>query len=447
MRPNTQKIKLSQALPWLSQDGLAGFVTELDARSLKLKHCDEHHSFEPDKACQLTILLSESQKYHISGKCDAPFSGTQSFWVSDTEAQTKLIDLLGQIRKEQHIELCQSEDVEASDHFTGFDDFSLLPEALPDLNLDELDTSRQFLGYRCHYPILITGMTGGVARGTEINRRLARAASHFKIPMGIGSQRIALENPDYAAIFNVKRHAPDLFLIGNLGFAQLRHANYLDLCQRAVDMIEADALAIHVNVIQEAVQVEGDRHFQGLLDRIANVAAKLSVPLLVKEVGCGMAPATCRKLQEAGVAAIDIGGKGGTSWGYIEGLRSADAQTQKMGQLFRDWGIPTAYSLAACHDKGACTVPLIATGGIRDGLTIAKAVGLGATLVGVGLPLLRAALEHEDGPIEVLSELIRALKIAMLASGSQSLGNLEQSLCLGKPYQQSCHHRFLEANT
>jgi isopentenyl-diphosphate delta-isomerase len=423
---------------------VTGFVTELAADWLALNI----HSFPSAAKDQDThqhtlaikIMLNADQSFTFEGPLtnrggDAPFI----LRIHQQDQQDRLRDLLGQIRKTQHIEICQQQDVEASDRFTGFQQLNFIPEALPDLDCAQLNTEVSVLGRTFRYPLLITGMTGGVEQGTMINRRLAQAAAHFGIPMGIGSQRIALENPEYAPIFDVKRWAPDLFLIGNLGFAQLLQPRYLDICQKAVDMIQADALAIHLNGLQEAVQVEGDRQFSGVTQRLEQVCAQLSVPVIIKEVGSGISPNTARRLVECGISAIDVGGRGGTSWGYIEGLRSASTATQSLGETFRDWGIPTAYSLAAIRSEQR-SLPLFATGGVRDGLTVAKAVALGAQLVGIGLPLLRAALHDEDGPTEELANLIRGLETTMLATGSQSLSQLERSLCLGQPLAKSFEH-------
>ena len=300
------------------------------------------------------------------------------------QSLSSLHDLLGQVRKDQHIEICRSLDVESSDKFTGFSEVQFIPEAIPELDFEDLDTSCELFERKFDLPILITGMTGGIEKGVDINRRLAVAAQEFNIPMGVGSQRVALENPSYASIFDVKKHAPNVFLIGNLGFAQLRNDNYLDLCRRAIDMIDADALAIHVNVIQEAVQMEGDRHFKGVLDKLAHICNDIETPVIIKEVGSGIAPNSIQRLAELGISGVDIGGRGGTSWGYIEGLRSNNEETKALANTFRDWGIPTAYALVAARSNQN-KLPLIATGGVRDGLTVA-AVALGANFAGIGLP-------------------------------------------------------------
>jgi isopentenyl-diphosphate delta-isomerase len=334
-----------------------------------------------------------------------------------------LADLMTLVRKNQHISICATKDVEASDRYTGLEEITLLPCALPELDWSELDTSTWFLGNRFRLPLLITGMTGGLARGADINLRLAKAAAAFGIPMGVGSQRVALDNPDHAAIFTVKKAVPDLFLIGNIGIAQLLSPDAADLCQRAVDMIAADALAIHVNVLQEVVQVEGDRNFRGVLTKIASIARSLSVPLLVKEVGVGLDPTTAQRLIEAGAAALDCGGKGGTSWSLIEGERASSPVTRAVAQNFRDFGIPTAVSLAAIR-AALPHVSLAATGGIRDGLMVAKACALGANVCGIGLPLLRAALEGEEAVHEQLTTFAQGLRVAMIVTGSRTLSDL-----------------------
>lgn len=345
---------------------------------------------------------------------------------------------LAKIRKLQHIELCASQDVEASDRFTGFSQFHFVPQALPRLNMSQLQLSQEFLGQTFAFPFFITGMTGGIEKGALINQRLAAAASHFQIPMGVGSQRIALEDSNFSAIFKVKDRSPNLFLIGNIGGSQLAEISEqkcLELCKRAVDMIQADALAIHLNLIQECIQAEGSPQFSGLLDRIAFVCSHLGHPVIVKEVGSGISPSTCLQLKNAQVSAIDLAGKGGTSWAYIEGLRSSSQQSQiqRLGELFRNWGIPTAYNIAAVRKQDNNT-PIIATGGIRDGLTAAKALALGCNMVGIGLPLLRAALESEERLHQELEFFIQGLKITMLATDCTTPKELSQYLHFGLPF-------------
>ena len=361
--------------------------------------------------------------------------------ATGTSSRT-LTDLLAVLRKNQHIQICQNEDVEASDRFTGFDQVSLLPRALPEFDWNEISIGCSFLGRRFAAPIFITGMTGGVDQGAEINRRLAVAAAAHGIPMGVGSQRIALENPEHARIFAVKNAAPNLFCIANIGAAQIMSDGALDDCRRAIDMIEADALAIHINVLQELVQVEGDRQFRGLIARIGRIAATLQRPVIVKEVGGGMDADTARELFAAGVSAVDVGGKGGTSWSHIEGLRSTSANVQSMSRVFRDWGIPTAYALSALR-RAHPDRTITATGGIRDGLTVAKAVALGANMAGIGLPLFRAALESEEAPYHLLDAYIKQLKTAMMCSGAQTIDQLASRLVYGRPLES----QFIPAPT
>lgn len=373
----------------------------------------------------------------LRGEFSASYSaraGSQLSWfVVEPGSLAALHHALAQLRKDQHIEICQNEDVESSDKFTGFGQVEFIPKAIPELSFADIDTSQSFLDATFAAPILITGMTGGIERGQEINEALAYGADTLGIPMGVGSQRVALDNPDATAVFALKRKFPQLFLIGNLGASQLLTDGYLDHCQAAIDMIEADLLAIHINVLQESIQMEGDRHFRGIYSRLAEVVRCSSVPVMIKEVGGGIDPDTFRRLKDLGVAAIDIGGRGGTSWGYIEGLRSGDPYSMKLANDFRDWGIPTAYNITAV--KGlAGDLPIIATGGVRSGLTVAKAVALGATLAGVGLPLFKAALESPEAVVDYGRYLIRGLKTAMLLTGSQSLQDLKQKATWGHPF-------------
>jgi isopentenyl-diphosphate delta-isomerase len=423
-------IKLSPALPWVSGQGHAGLVIAcapdrliLESPTRDLKASLTH----------ITVSLQNDQNFHFSGRFTTD-AYPYHFLIDPKEYQT-LQELLGQIRKDQHIEICRSQDVEAEGRFTGFQDLSFLPEALPLFDHAEIDTKVHVLGRSFHLPLLITGMTGGIAKGSEINRRLALAAQRFQIPMGVGSQRIALDNEEYAKIFAVKDHAPDIFLIGNIGIAQLTDQRALDRCQKAVDMIKADALAIHFNVVQEHIQVEGDRQLAGVMRGLRSLCERLSVPVIAKEVGSGISPESAKVLADCGVSAIDIGGAGGTSWAHIEGLRSSSELVAELGLTFRNWGIPTAYSLVAVKEALPNT-PLIATGGIRDGQTVAKAVALGAQFAGVGLPLLKAALESEEAVAKAIEGFERGLRLTMLASGARTLSELKSRVVRGRPYEE-----------
>lgn len=341
---------------------------------------------------------------------------TAGFFLFDESCQNEVRDFLHSLRKSQHLTICADQNVEHSSRDNGFGNVDLPVVALPEKAWEDIVTSKTFLGRSFGAPILITGMTGGVTQGTLINERLAAAATEHNIPMGVGSQRMALENMAHADIFRVKRKFPKLFLIGNIGIGQLRAKNYLDLCEQAVEMISADALAIHVNVLQELIQVEGDRDFRGVIEKIGQIRSKLKVPLIVKEVGVGLDVTTAMRLAEVGVSCFDVGGSGGTSWAAIEGLRASDPLIQRRGEIFRNWGIPTAKALRDLRNSLPNTT-LIATGGIRDGLTVLKAVHLGADMAGIGLPLMRAALESENQASSLLGSIIHELKIAKMCSG------------------------------
>jgi isopentenyl-diphosphate delta-isomerase len=346
--------------------------------------------------------------------------------------------LIGSQRKSHHIDICAKQDVESSDRDNGLSKLGFMPCALPEMSWDECDTRVRFLGREFAAPLLITGMTGGVERGQEINHNLAKAAAAARIPMGVGSQRLALEDATYAAVFDVKRTVPDVFLIANIGAAQIASlrdpGKARELCLRTVKMIAADALAIHVNVLQELIQIEGDRDFRGVLSAVAAITRDFPVPVIVKEVGTGMDPTTVRRLAETGVAAIDVGGRGGTSWGWIEGLRANNPELLELARSFRDWGLTTGSALnhavtaLAKMDALPNKPALIATGGIRTGVDVAKVIALGASMAGVGLPLFRAALKNSDEVTRTIEQILRGLKTVMMCTGSRKLADLEQAL-------------------
>ena len=345
---------------------------------------------------------------------------------SDLEA------LLALLRKEQHIDLCDKVDVESEKKRNGFEALYFKPTSLPNFDFHQISLESTFLDRKFSLPFLITGMTGGVVRGTEINRRLALAASELNIPMGVGSQRVALEHPEHADVFKLKRYASHLFLIGNLGISQLLRGS-LDDALRAIEMIDADALAIHINLVQEAIQPEGDRQLAGALTRILEVNKRIGVPLIVKEVGSGLDPVTARELILGGVRALDVGGSGGTSWGWIESLRGKSRLMKELGHEFRDWGIPTANAVAAIRAFDS-SVELIATGGMRGGMMAAKALALGANMVGVGLPLFKSALESEASAVDLLHRWSESLSRVLWATNSRCIADLKGKLSLGPPY-------------
>lgn len=331
---------------------------------------------------------------------------------------------LTRIRKDQHLDVCADSDVEAEDRQAGFSEVALMPRTLPELAWEDIDTRVGVFGREFGAPFLIAGMTFGFPRAEQINSNLARCAAHFNIPMGVGSQRIALEGGGHRQDFVFREEAPNIFLLANIGISHLER----DLCLQAVEMITADALAIHLNVMQELIQPEGSRDFRHIFTRLEKVAVDFPVPIIAKEVGFGIDMVTAERLFAAGAAAVDVGGKGGTSWSWIEGLRATDLETRELAASFRNWGIPTAFNTAAMRAAFPHKT-IIATGGIRSGLTAAKALALGANLVGVGLPLLKAAMVSAEQTIKTMHTFIRGLKIAMLATGNAKISTLSQSLC------------------
>jgi isopentenyl-diphosphate delta-isomerase len=329
-------------------------------------------------------------------------------------------------RKSEHIELALQGDVQFR-RSTGLDRFDFVHQALPELSLEQIDTTMHFLGRPLTAPILVSGMTGGTPRAGEINRRVARAVAALGLGMGVGSQRISVERPEVFSTFQVRSVAPKILLIANLGAVQLNYGFTPDNCRRLVETIGADALALHLNPLQEAIQPGGNTDFRALAGKIAEVCSALSCPVIVKEVGCGISGATARTLVNCGAAAIDVGGAGGTCWTEIEGRRSDSPTTRAIAETFREWGTPTADCIRSV--RAACPqIPLIASGGLRNGLDIAKSLALGADVAAVASPVLKAAVESSSAVYELLSRLIRELKLAMFCSGSARPNELGASL-------------------
>ncbi len=309
-----------------------------------------------------------------------------------------------QNRKADHLRVCLEDDVQ-SRVTTGFERYRFAHVCLPELDFADINLHTQFLGKPLALPLLISSMTGGTEEARQINERLAIAAQAFGLAMGVGSQRVAVESPQVGHTFAVRKFAPDILLFANLGAVQLNYGYGLAQAQQAVDLLEADALILHLNPLQEAVQTRGDRNFAGLLGRIEQLCRQLPVPVIAKEVGNGISGAMARRLLDAGVSALDVAGAGGTSWAKVEGARATDPRQRRLGQTFGDWGWPTADSLLAVRQV-APHVPLIASGGLRDGLDAAKALALGADLAGLALPFLQAASQSQEKVFE-LAELLR----------------------------------------
>jgi isopentenyl-diphosphate delta-isomerase len=334
-----------------------------------------------------------------------------------------------QERKLEHVRINLEEDVEFKQVSTGLERYGLLHQALPDIDLEDVDTSVCFLGKRLAAPLIISAMTGGTPEARIINRRLAEAAQHAAIGMGLGSQRAAIEDPSLADTYRVRQLAPDVLLLANLGAVQLNYGYGLDECRRAVAMVGADALVLHVNPLQEALQPEGNTRFAGLLPKIEAVCATLDVPVIVKEVGWGISESTARRLADAGVAAIDVAGAGGSSWSQVEMHRAVTDRQRAVAAAFADWGIPTVESLRMAR-RGAPAVSLVASGGIRTGVDIAKAIALGATVCGIAGPFLQAANDSTSAVIDLILVLIDQLRIAMFAAGTQDITALQAAAVL-----------------
>lgn len=330
-----------------------------------------------------------------------------------------------QQRKKEHLELCLDTKTVTDPAGAGFDHYHFIHNALPDLDFDELDTGTMFLGKRLGAPLLISSMTGGFELARKVNRNLAAAAQQLGLAMGVGSQRVAIEQPMVADSFQVRAVAPDILLLGNLGAVQLNYGYGVEQCRRAVDMIGADGLILHLNVLQEAVQPEGNRNFKGLSEKIATVCRELGAPVVAKEVGSGISADVAVRLARAGVKAIDVAGKGGTSWYAVEATRAVKAG-KPVDAAFIQWGIPTEEALIQVR-QALPEMELVASGGIRTGLDVAKAIALGANIAALGQPLLASALESSDKVVEFLSAIIRELKIAMLCAGAANVDALRQT--------------------
>lgn len=335
-------------------------------------------------------------------------------------------------RKIEHINIALEQNVSAPQK-ANWNDVHLIHHALPEVDFDAIDTSVNFLGHHLRYPIFISSLTGGHPDVTNINRNLARAAEAYGLALGVGSQRAALVSPELEASYTITRkHAPTAFLIANLGASQLipqtRHEPFAqEHVQRAIAMIQADALAIHLNSLQEAAQPEGDRCTQGQVAALKSVVKYIDVPVLAKETGAGISREQAFILRSCGVAAIDVGGAGGSSMPAIETARAqsrGDGRSTSVGQLYRDWGIPTPIAVV---EAGTSGLPLIATGGVRSGLDAARALALGATLVGMGFPFLKAASESYEMVCDLLETTITQLKVAMQLSGANSIQQLRET--------------------
>ncbi|NEQ13349.1 MAG: type 2 isopentenyl-diphosphate Delta-isomerase, partial [Moorea sp. SIO3E2] len=323
------------------------------------------------------------------------------------------------------------EDVQFRANTNGLERYRFTHCCLPELNRSEIDISTTFLGKSLGAPLLISSMTGGTEQAKTINFRLAEVAQHYKLAMGVGSQRVAVEKPEVGHTFAVRSQAPDIILFANIGAVQLNYSYGLEECQKVVDLLTADGLILHINPLQECIQANGDTNFKGLLDKINGLCSKLTVPVIAKEVGNGISAGMAQRLLEAGVTAIDVAGAGGTSWAKVESERGLTAHQRRLGQTFGDWGLPTAECITSIRAI-APDIPLIASGGLRNGLDVTKAIALGADIAGLALPFLQAAAESVDAVDALVQLLMAEITTALFCTGNATLSDLKESDTLKK---------------
>ena len=319
-------------------------------------------------------------------------------------------------RKLEHLLICENYDVEFKNKTTGFEDIELIHNALPEIDKQDIDLSTSVFGKKLDSPLFISAITGGHPAAKEINKQLAIAAENNNIALGVGSQRAACEHPELEDTYTVVReNAPNCLLIGNIGAPQL------NLAQKAVEILDADILAIHLNPLQESIQPEGDLDARGYLDLIGQITDSVDIPIMAKETGCGISAESAKLLVDAGVDYIDIQGAGGTSWAAVETYRAED---RYLGETFWDWGIPTAISTAEVVN--AVDVPVISSGGIRSGLEAAKAIALGADAVGMALPFLKNSTSQNQLNT-FIERFNNSLRLAMFLVGANNINELKQS--------------------
>ncbi len=329
-------------------------------------------------------------------------------------------------RKSRHLDICLEDDV-ASRLDAGFGAVRLRHEALPEMALEDVDTACSFLGHRLAAPLLISSMTGGTQRAGSINRNLAVAAERSGVALALGSQRAALADPASLSTYRVREVAPKVVLFANLGAVQFNYGVTLDDARRVVDDVGANGLYLHLNPLQEALQPRGDTNFRDLLPKIAALVRALDVPVVVKSVGSGISVPTARRLLETGVAALDVAGAGGTSWARVEGRRAGNAEHEALAEAFAGWGYPTLEATVALRAAfGDAT--LVASGGVRSGVDVAKALALGANLAAAALPFLEPATRSADAACAALEIFVQGLRVALFASGCRRVEDLPAAL-------------------
>jgi len=421
-------VKLSTYLP-LRLNEEQGFCLALGPSALLV---DSERRLEIGAELVIRLFLSPGSRVagraEVVAELDSASEGMSRWSLQmvawDGDSERTLQGHLSSRRKDSHLEVVAEEDVESGLQQRAWERWSLPHLAMPEGRPEDMDLRTQFLGKALNAPLMIAGMTGGSPRAGEINRRLAVTAQELGLAMGLGSQRVLLEQDGLNPTFQVRDLAPDIFLLANVGAIQLSLGVGIDDCRRLVDLVGADALALHLNPIQEMVQPEGDRDWRDLQPRIEELIAKVGVPVVIKEVGFGISGEMARICREMGAAAIDVGGGGGTSWARIEGLRAQDPERQAMGETFRRWGIVTGDAVVECRAELGPQYPIIATGGVRNGVDVARALALGADLAGMALPFFRAADQSEQAGSALGRRILEELRIAMLCSGARSLSGM-----------------------
>jgi len=332
-------------------------------------------------------------------------------------------------RKAEHISITLNHNVQAREITTGFEDVSFIHRALPEIDKQQIDLSTTVFGHKFAAPLMVGAITGGTHEATKINATIAEVVEELGLGMGVGSQRAALEDRKLEESFIVARKkAPTAFLVANIGGVQLVNGIGLKKVKRTIEMVEADALAIHLNALQETAQPEGQTNFAGILEKVARIAEDLEKPVIVKETGAGIAAEEAKKLEAAGVKGIDVSGAGGTSWAAVEYYRAKelrDASRQRLGNLFWDWGIPTAVSLVEASQS--VSIPVIASGGVRSGVDVAKSLSLGSSLTSLSQPVLRTAVKGTRETRDTLSLLMDELRNVMFLTGVASIEALRNA--------------------
>jgi len=329
-------------------------------------------------------------------------------------------------RKTEHIRLCLTENVEGINKSTGLEGISFLHNALPEINFDDIRLNSSFLQKPLEAPFLVSSMTGGSELASEINHNLAKAAEEKGWAIALGSTRALLESDAHKKSFLIREDAPTVPLIANLGAVQLNYGYGAEEAQRIVDMTEADSLVLHLNSLQEAVQDGGDLNFENLLSKIEEVCKKVNVPVGAKEVGFGIDGIVAEKLYNAGVSYIDVAGAGGTSWSQVEKLRSTDPLKRNAAEAFNNWGLPTKDCIKSVRNR-LSDIPLVASGGMKTGVAAAKAITIGADIIGFARQLLQAATESSDEVVTVMNQIELELKMTMLGIGVKSLEELKNT--------------------